>query len=1665
MAFAVDGSGEVSVLAGDGVSFRLHSFTSAGDVLWNTFYETTFYSENHWLSAAIDPDSRRVFFGYQVMVGYYCVHMVGVTCPPPEMRGDIYYYDFEGNYVGGARLPGGANAYGSCYAPTVLEGDGAGGFYVADGGCRHLLKYAADGTLSRDQALDSSSSFNPRGMWRDAEGSIYISQDVCLPSGCEPGVAKYSGSGQLIAHFQHDSPHGAAWDGRILYLGTGGGAPLRRFVLDGAPAVPAETAPLGNLAQHAASAELFWQRSSDPESDPVLYDVYLGTAPGGLSRIGSTAQTRLTTPPLVFGATYYWQVVAGDSHLGLPLLRQPAPVVSFTMNLVNAAPGDFAVRAGSGTAVTRSDSVRLSWTPAADPDGDLVQYEVFWRPKGILDPTMFVTTATALDVGGLAFGSTYYWAVRAADPYGEESWLAGRELQEYCPVFRNSAPVMPSSYLSGDGVYEVHAESVTIDLAWDAAADADADSLVYTVFAGSSPAVMAVMATQTATHVILASFPVGATIHWRADAADPYGGLGRGKAARAAAVFVNAPPSPFSVLSGTGTVQTRSTAAELSWSPAVDMDGDPVEYTLHLSTEAGSLPAVYTGADNRYLLHGIPFGTTYYWSVVARDPYGALTANAGGPQSLLHVFRNGAPSVPHDLTARGTNPFHGLEPALSFFWEPAADPDGDAVSYWIGFGTDTRALDLMGPAELGRTIQGLSVNTAYYYRILARDAFGAESDSPVSWVFFEFVNEPPGRFEAVGGTGTYTTRDTSRLLSWTAAIDPDGDPVTYRVVAGPSPQAMAKIRDTQATSVLLDGMAFGTTYYWTVAAWDSLGGQAEAAEGPYALRHLFKNAAPPVPAIVSGSGVSAQHTFTPEARLEWSPSVDPDGDAVRYMLALGTSEDNIAFVLDGPATSYDLPDPQFNTTYYWVVAAVDEFGGVATTEVQHLSIVLDNAAPEAFEPSSGAGTLWTRDAQGTLSWEAAHDPDGDLVLYELAVSTDSGALETVQVSTARSRVLPVSLGTTYYWRVTARDGFGGETVSGPHALLVAFRNSAPSVPRNLTPAGTIPFHGLDPLLSFFWEPSVDPDGDAMSYWVGFGTDSKALDLTGPAELGRTVQGLSVDTPYYYHIVARDAYGAESPSPVLWVFFEFANEPPGRFEAVSGTGTYTTRDASRTLSWTPAVDPDGDPVAYRVLVGTSSVSLALAAQVEGTSFVLDGLDFAATYYWTVEARDTLGGVGRPADGPFFLRHVFKNAPMGAPHYREGFGTQSQRTLTPGATVAWEPVSDPDGDPVRYELYCGTEPAALALAADTAVVSMYFGGLSFGTTYYWRVVAYDPYSRSEGPVVSLLIALDNRAPNPIRYLSPVSISTRAANYTLAWENTGDPDGEVVAYAFELGAEPAALVPVVLATPTAYDLRFEYGATYYYRVSAVDGFAARTRGEVRAFIASFLNDPPDRVALEAPFASAPVVRSMRDGVELAWDLVSSPQGDPITYTVYLGEAPERLEPIAHFGQAGEGNQAAAPSGASGGARVSTAFERGRVRLIISGLAHYQVYYLKVAAETPYGARSETALQTFSLAPANGFPAAYNYPNPFSPLRGGTRIVFNAPSSGFARAVVRVYSEMQDLIFEQEYPSVPPGVSEVAFEGRDRFGRPLFNGSYICRVRFEGPDHEETFYMLVVK
>ncbi len=1456
IAFATEANGVVDVLDAAN-ALTLTRFDNTGNIVSQTSRMNPYMTS--YFGAAIDKGNSFVYLAYP----YNVIQATGdFSFKVLYKKGAINQYDFQGNLLRIFFLPGRSDISTTCYTPSNLSVDDQGSLWVADPTCHHLLSYSSQGV----QLKDVSSAFPgyPRGMWTGPNENVFIAESVCDINGCPHGaLLRLDSSGVQQNYLITSATVGSSWDSRIQYLAPPGDSQLQRFVLNNEPSAPVISSPMGTVAQHSANASLSWQSANDADGDPLVYSVYLGKTPGSLTFAGNTSQTSFTSAALAFGTAYFWQVTAQDSYLGLPIQTATSPVAGFNLNFTNNPPGGFGVSGGAGTLVTRNTSDTLAWQTSVDPDGDPIVYSVAWRPASQATATIFTTANTSLQMTGLSFGTSYYWSVQAQDPYGAATAMAGGT-QVYSPIFENMPP-SAVVYASTATSYGIHAASPTIDV---------------------------------------------------------------------------------------------------SWLPSPDPDGDPVSYQLDVQTSTGSWPSLALGSATDFPL-GVQFETTYYYRVEASDPYGGVSTGAW--TSLIAHLANRAP-----------NPIVYTAP--------------NAV----------------------------------------------------------------------------TTRAASYTLTWQATGDPDGDGVTYGIYLSTDPASQPLVQQGAQTSYSL-ALQFGTTAYWRVSATDSFGARTD---GPLrSFLPTFRNSPPPAPPAMAGTGVMTSHTLT-QIQLAWSAVQDPDGDPVSYQLALGLSSSSLSLMQTGAPTSYTLQNAAFGTTYYWQASAIDPYGAASTGPGQSLLLAFQNNPPGPFSALAGTGVLSTREASQTLAWSASTDPDGDAVTYTLSLSTVPGAATVVQQSTATSYALSFQIGTTYYWNVAAFDAFGGTTTisGGTQSFLGVLKNSPPTVPANQSKTGTIPYHGFSPSQSFFWQASTDPEGDPFTYSLYYGTDSSHLAVVSPVPLGFTLSSLNLNAAYFYRIVATDIYGASSDSPLNWVFYQFSDNPPGPFDVLGATGTVSTRDTSANLTWTPSADPDGDLVTYRVYIGTSNAALTPLLDTTKTSTVLPNLAFATTYYWRVDAYDAFGATTTANEGTQSQIRLFANTAPPAPAVTAGTGISLLHALAPQAHLSWSSVQDPEGDLVSYRLAIGVSSSSLSWVQLSSPTAYDLAAPHFGTTYYWQISAADPFgATSTSPLQSLLLVFQNNPPAPFTVLTGTgTLATRTTSELLSWGNSVDSDGDGVTYALSLSTTPGSLGVVQFSSATSYALGFQIGTTYYWNVSAFDGFGGTTTigGGTQSFLPVFLNQAPQVVQFMSPFSGSPTITTMRDMVTVSWTQVTTPQNDPVTYTVSLGDSANGIQPVAQIGQAAQaGATALSVRPMSAKPQAQAVIDGNTITLTLTGLDYYRTYYLQVQAMNPYGAMSQTPIQTFTLSSSNGFPRAYNYPNPFSSARGGTNIVFNAPPSGYSRATVTVYSELGDLLFKQDYTGIAPGISQVPFPGRDRYGRPLFNGSYVCRVRFEGPDDRATFYLLVVK
>ncbi len=205
-----------------------------------------------------------------------------------------------------------------------------------------------------------------------------------------------------------------------------------------------------------------------------------------------------------------------------------------------------------------------------------------------------------------------------------------------------------------------------------------------------------------------------------------------------------------------------------------------------------------TTRNNHYTVRADERGKTYSWRVTAID---RIEKETKSETCTFTTRENKPPIAPHDPSPSDRAPMIPLKTTLS--WE-CFDPDGDSITYDIYFGTSQNPpLVASGIRCNSFEPENIEALETYYWRVVAKDSFGAQTESPL-WVFetdFErllFILEdestwvysiavsPDGRY-VVGAYGKdiyvwdLVTREVSFVLSnllysaRTLAISPDGE--------------------------------------------------------------------------------------------------------------------------------------------------------------------------------------------------------------------------------------------------------------------------------------------------------------------------------------------------------------------------------------------------------------------------------------------------------------------------------------------------------------------------------------------------------------------------------------------------------------------------------------------------------------------------------------------------------------------------------------------------------------------------------------------------------------------------------------------------------------------------------------------------------------------------
>src|SRR4030042_2220033 len=222
-------------------------------------------------------------------------------------------------------------------------------------------------------------------------------------------------------------------------------------------------------------------------------------------------------------------------------------------------------------------------------------------------------------------------------------------------------------------------------------------------------------------------------------------------------------------------------------------------------------------SSNTYNPGSLSAQKTYYWKIVARDNHGSETI---GPTLSFTTLNN----PPQFTLFSPDNGETGVSRTPTLSWS-ASDPDsGDTLVYDIYFGTSNPPplviSDKVGPTYKPGQDTPLIHMTVYYWKIVARDNHGAQTESLV--LSFNTLSNPPTLANFLPANKS-TEISITPTLSWTAS-DPDPDDIlTYDIYFGTTNPPPLVVSNHPVTTYEPGEISYSIKYYWKVVARDHHG--------------------------------------------------------------------------------------------------------------------------------------------------------------------------------------------------------------------------------------------------------------------------------------------------------------------------------------------------------------------------------------------------------------------------------------------------------------------------------------------------------------------------------------------------------------------------------------------------------------------------------------------------------------------------------------------------------------------------------------------------------------------------------------------------------------------------------------------------------------------------
>ncbi|MDD5687878.1 MAG: kelch repeat-containing protein [Elusimicrobia bacterium] len=586
--------------------------------------------------------------------------------------------------------------------------------------------------------------------------------------------------------------------------------------------------------------------------------------------------------------------------------------------------------------------------------------------------------------------------------------------------------------------------------------------------------------------------------------------------------------------------QVASSADNNTYSAYTDYLDNPNDYCIY----SGSPFTISSSHNNRrYLKIRFYFETT--------EP------PLSGQLQRATVSFNRSPNGP-SLSSPSNN-FSTNDTTPDFSWYAGSDDDGDPITYQIEVDNDA---DFLSPVITSSNIVTTSYSTTtvmghgkYFWRVCANDGSSYSLWTSTYTLYIDTI--PPSSitsFSAVIGSYNGTIN-----LSWSAPGNDRffGDilsgkyfvrKATYPILTDADWQqnytnekiiSKPLISPNETQTLTFDGLANGTTYYFSVKTQDGTDNISEIS----GVSPVCMTNAVPIVIIKSPNG---SEVYVENRYIYWEYSdAYPPNDT--HTFSIYDSSDGINFNslivsgLSNNTTSYlwNTKSVKNSSSHKIKVVACDIRGlegydvsdNIFTVDNLNVAPIVALTVPNGTEKISG---------NYTISFTVSDTNLSDNHIYTIYASTNSGIsydvkiVENLTVTNYLWDTTKFVNSPKYRVKVVATDN-GSPNLSGEDYSDANFEvnnnNKTPSTPVLISPLDDS--YNTMATIKFVWQKSVDPNPeDFLTYTIYYSTDSYFLYktmVTGITETEYTPSNLAENIKYYWKVTAVDPFGYSAVS--------------------------------------------------------------------------------------------------------------------------------------------------------------------------------------------------------------------------------------------------------------------------------------------------------------------------------------------------------------------------------------------------------------------------------------------------------------------------------------------------------------------------------------------------------